>query len=332
MKIFKKPGSPYFYYDFRVRGRRYRGSTKETNEQRAYNIAAAKLGAALDGRKPKPQKSLTLRAAGVRFIQWVETARIKPNTRRYYANGWRLLQAHDWMLNMYLDEIMTDDIDALDFPGSNSNANNALRTLRRIFQKARKDWKVIRETPTINLLEERERTMLLDKAAEEKLLAVAEQPLADIIVLIRELGTRNQVELYPLRIENIDWRKHRIRISDSKTRAGHRDIPLSERAEAILRKRSQGRTEGYVFPSRKKGKHITGGLVNKQWVRARTKAKLPKGLVLYCARHDFGTEMVERTGNLKAVMEVMGHADVKTAMKYHHPGLHVVANAVRTRT
>lgn len=148
--------------------------------------------------------------------------------------------------------------------------------------------------------------MRLDKVAEDELLAVAEQPLAGIIVLGRELGTCNQIELYPLRIENIDWHKHRIHISDSKTKAGHRDIPLSERTEAILRERTQGRTEGYVFPSRRKGKHITGGLVSKQWVRARTKAKLPKGLVLYCARHAFGTEMIERTGNLKAVMEVMG--------------------------
>lgn len=332
MNVFSRPGSPFFYYDFRVRGRRYRGSTKETNEERAVKIAAAKYGKALDGKRPKVEKVPTLRVAGKQFEAWVPTARIGPSSRRYYLNGWRLLQEQKAILDKQLDEITRDDIDALQFPGSASNANNGLRTLRRIFNKARKDWKVIQEIPTIKLLKEPERTMLLDEAAEEQLLKVAEQPLADIVVLMRDLGVRNARELYPMRIEHIDWRKHLVRIPDSKTKAGERQVPVSHRAEEILRARCGERREGWVFPSRRKGKHITGGLVNKQWVRARTKAGLPADLVLYCARHDFGTDMTYRTGNLKAVMEVMGHVDVKTALKYQHPGLHVVGDAIRARS
>ena len=332
MKLFRKPGSPYYYYDFRVRGRRYRGSTQETSYKRAEGVADAKRDKARGGKKPNSEKVPTLREAGKRFEGWVETARLDPDTSRYYKNGLRLLRAHEEFLDMQLDEIKSDDIDALEFPGSGSNANNALRTLRRIFNKARKDWKVIHETPAINLLEERERTMLLDQDAEEQLLAVAEQPLADIIKLMRDLGVRNGKELYPLRVEHINWRKHLVRIPDSKTKAGERLVPLSHRAEEILRDRCGDRKEGWVFPSCRKGTHITGGLVNKQWVRARKKAGLPKDLVLYCGRHDYGTEMTERTGNLKAVMEVMGHVDVKTAMKYQHPGLRVVREAIRARS
>jgi site-specific recombinase XerD len=44
--------------------------------------------------------------------------------------------------------------------------------------------------------------------------------------------------------------------------------------------------------------------------------------VLYCGRHDFGTRVLKKTGNLKLVMETMGHVDVKTAMKYQH-ALHI---------
>ena len=57
--------------------------------------------------------------------------------------------------------------------------------------------------------------------------------------------------------------------------------------------------------------HITGGLVNKQWVRARRKAGLPENLVLYCARHNFGTYVLQKTGDLAVVMNSMGHSDVK---------------------
>jgi integrase len=54
-------------------------------------------------------------------------------------------------------------------------------------------------------------------------------------------------------------------------------------------------------------------------------------LVLYCARHDFGTYALQKTGNIAAVMNSMGHSDVKTAMTYQHPELNVVRDAINSR-
>jgi hypothetical protein len=39
---------------------------------------------------------------------------------------------------------------------------------------------------------------------------------------------------------------------------------------------------------------------------ARAKARLPKDLVLYCSRHDYGTRVLKDTGNLAAVTKTMG--------------------------
>jgi hypothetical protein len=41
------------------------------------------------------------------------------------------------------------------------------------------------------------------------------------------------------------------------------------------------------------------------WLEARREAGLPESLVLYCARHTFGTAVYEATGNLTMVMKVM---------------------------
>jgi site-specific recombinase XerC len=60
-------------------------------------------------------------------------------------------------------------------------------------------------------------------------------------------------------------------------------------------------------------------MVYRQWARARQAAGLPRELVLYCARHDFGSFVLAKTGNLKAVMNAMGHGDVRSAMVYQHP-------------
>jgi site-specific recombinase XerC len=61
---------------------------------------------------------------------------------------------------------------------------------------------------------------------------------------------------------------------------------------------------------------------------ARRKAGLPEDLVRYCGRHDYGTRIVKRTGNLAAVMRTMGHRDVKSAMQYQHPELEIVRAAL----
>jgi integrase len=58
--------------------------------------------------------------------------------------------------------------------------------------------------------------------------------------------------------------------------------------------------------------------------QARLEAGLPEKLVLYCGRHDYGTRVLQGTGNLAVVMRTMGHGSPSTAMKYQHPELEQV--------
>jgi len=274
VELLKKKNSKFYWYDFTVRGQRYRGSTKETNITRAGKIGALKLTHAIEGYDPLDRKAPTLLEFSSRFVEWVNTARLEFDTRRYYLNGWRLLQTTR-LPNMRLDRITADVVEGVHFSGSPANGNNALRTLRRMLNKAR-EWKVIRDVPDFKLFKEEGRALRLDDQAEAKLLPVADQPLQDIIVLLRDTGVRNARELYRMRVENIDWNNRVIFNPNSKTKKGRRFIPIRDRVMSILLVRCADRKEGWVFPSRQKGKHITGGLVNKQWVRARKKRKTRK--------------------------------------------------------
>jgi integrase len=194
-----------------------------------------------------------------------------------------------------------------------------------------KEWKLLWNVPEFKLFKEEGRSLRLDEEAERKLLPVAEQPLRDIVILMRDTGMRNVRELYRMRIENINWNNRVIFNPNSKTPKGRRFIPMSNRVLDLLMVRCAGRTEGWVFPSVRKGKHISAAFINRQWVKARRATGLPENLVLYCARHDFGSYVLSRTGNLKAVMDVMGHADVKIAMTYQHPELEIVRDAINSR-
>ena len=128
---------------FTVRGERYRGSTKETNETRAQKAAALKLAATIKGSDPLDRKPPTLREYSKDFLQWVETGRLEADSRRYYRNGWRLL-GQTKIVGMRMDQITKDEVEKLQFPGSASNGNNALRTLRRMYSNA-KEHKMIFE-------------------------------------------------------------------------------------------------------------------------------------------------------------------------------------------
>ena len=329
VKLFNKNNSKYYWYDFTVRGERYRGSTKETNETRAQKAAALKLAAAVKGSNPLDRKPPTLREYSKNFLQWVETGRLESDSRRYYRNGWRLLEQTK-IAGMRMDQITKDEVEKLKFPGSASNGNNALRTLRRMYSKAKED-KLIFEVPDFALFKEHGRSLRLNDDAERRLSGVAEQPLKDIIVVMRDTGMRNARELYCMRVENVDFDAGTIFTPDSKTESGRRFIPMSGRVKQILTERCKGRNEGWVWMSRYKGKHIGEGMVYRQWARARQAAGLPRELVLYCARHDFGSFVLAKTGNLKAVMNAMGHGDVRSAMIYQHPEGEIIRNALNAR-
>jgi hypothetical protein len=58
-------------------------------------------------------------------------------TKTYYQDGWRLLKP-TIIVGMRLDQITTEVIEGLKFSGSSSNANCAIRTLRRMLHKAEK--------------------------------------------------------------------------------------------------------------------------------------------------------------------------------------------------
>jgi integrase len=334
VKLFKKAKSQFYWYDFTVRGQRYRGSTQEANAARAGKIAGLTLAAAVEGNDPLDKKAPTLRAFSSRFLEWVTNAKLEHKTKLYYRDGWRLL-SQTKIVGMQLDRITNDDAELLNFPGSASNVNCALRTLRRMLHRA-EEWKLIRRAPKLKLAKEYGRSLRLDAAIEKKLLEGATacpwpkrtfDLFKDIIVSMRDTGMRNERELYRMRLEHIDWKLSVIFIPDSKTENGRRTIPMSDRVFDLLRARCGTKTSGWVFPSsRSESGHLT--TMAKRFREARTKSGLPDDLVLYCGRHDYGTRVLKSTGNLKAVMQAMGHKDVKTAMQYQHPELEIVRAAI----
>jgi len=332
MSVYKRDDSKYHRYDFTVAGLRYRGSTRQTSESKAKTVEA-KLIAEAEAKGPQAikVKALTLSGYIPQFLEWVNHGRgIDDDTRRYYRYGAARIQQSD-LMNLRLDQISRDMVDRTPFSGAPAYVNQTLRTLRRLLGKA-EESKLIAKAPRIKLAEERQRETMIDEETEADLLANANGNLHDALIISQDTGARPD-EVIQLRIERIDWKRMRIFNPSGKTRMARRYLPVSQRMLDLLVVRCKGKTEGWLFPAaRKSGTgHISYSAISHAFLRARRRAHLPEDIVWYSARHTFGTELMEFTGDPSLVMKQMGHEDFRTTTRYLHPDTERARNAIDRR-
>jgi len=340
MAIYKQTGSSIWHYDFTIDGQRYRGSTKESRKTAALTIEAdLRLRAREKGPNFIPRRrATTLRELAPRFLGWKGDAQLEDKTRTYYEYGWRLLQATP-LATMQLSHISADAVDATVFHkigrvhggesalASPKYVNQAICTLKRMLSKA-KEWHLLSEVPTIKPRKAYGRTGLITSSDEAKLLQHAAQPLHDILLIAMDTGMRPS-EIFRMRWEDVLWEAKEIFIPKSKTDAGRRRVPMSNRMQSALLKRWDGKRHGWVFPTRSAEGHIKS--VKTAFTSARRKAGLDPRLVLYSARHTFGTYSLAATKNLPAVMQTMGHANVRSTLPYQHHGFESIRDVIEAR-
>src|SRR5664279_632235 len=339
-----------WYYSIYWNGQRYRGPCRTSKEQEAKGVESLVLAKLLeDGRVPGLKKIPTLSDFSHRFFPWLDALPAdrppKEPTRKYYRVGWKLLERTS-MAGRRLDHITQDHIASLVVGSSPANTNNALRTLRRMLKKAQ-EWELIGSVPVVKLVEEHGREELIEPWMEAKLLAVTEmvrtatskhapksinygwQPFRDVLLIMLDTGMR-PAEVFRMEWEHVQWDRDLIFVPRSKSRKSKRYVPLSERVRAALFLRKTDANEGWVFPS---AHSSTGHIetVQRQFERAKKLAGLPEVIVLYCARHRFGTDAMDGTGNLVAVMDAMGHSKMDVTRLYQHPGLKEIRNAINKR-
>ena len=335
MSVFKRPGSPFYHYRFMYNGRRYTGSTGETGPYKARQIENQKMEAVRRG-EISTGKAPRLSVFAQQFKTFVEKSaeakQLAVKTRKYYDNGCRLLEATP-VWNLRIDQISAEDAQMISFPGSSSNANNALRTLRRILSYA-KDRKILYVVPEIALLEENERQAIMQPWLEDVFLECATSPLREIIIIMLDAFMRPD-EVCRIRWADIHWDASQIFIPTGKTRKARRFVGLTDRIRAELRIRQQASDKDvpWVFPSKRaKSGHLAPSSLDKMWTLTKAKviAKLverrlppmPEGLVLYSARHTGLTNFNAVVGGDQAkVARIAGHSDIRVTQKYLHPSI-----------
>jgi len=128
-------------------------------------------------------------------------------------------------------------------------------------------------------------------------------------------------ELVALDLGDVDFAERMVRVTGkgAKTRV----IPVGSKAIAALqawlrvRPRQQAAGEAALFTSRS-GKRLGHRAVQqrvKQWARRKG---IPGDLHPHTLRHSFASHVLESSGDLRAVQELLGHADISTTQVYTH--------------
>jgi integrase len=328
--IIKRPGEigKSYYYDFTVRGKRYRGALSEArNYAQAKQAAEAKWDEVFNGKfnpvpaEPAPDPLFS------DFCNKVYLPLQKTNRKRSYARDEQIAGVLcDFFEGKTLKEIKKSDVERFkrersesktryDRARSPATVNRELAILSAILTLAVDD-ELIGSNPCRRvkpLRMDNTRSRYLTKDEETELLKALEGQdwLKSLVTAAIHTGMRRG-ELFKLKWFDVDFNRGVIHVRDTKT-ARDRVVPMSAAVREVLEQ--QPKTSGYVFPSPRTG----GPLVDiKHAFTAACDAAKVKDLRFHDLRHTAATRLADAGVNVVVIAEILGHGDIRTTKRYSH--------------
>lgn len=302
MPVRKRKGSPYYWYDFTVKGRRFRGSTKEDSK------AAAVL--AEHGIREKVLKGdyvkTTVDVDGACGLYWEEhgyKARSSGTIEYQLSNITAALGHVDLhqLTARHVAEFRSKRVAQV----SPASVNRELTLLRAVVNKAVNEWGY--EGPRIVwkklfLKEPPPRDFYLKRSQARKLVKAAHPELAEMIEFTLMTGVRKS-NCLGLKWDQIDFGAGQItfRVKGGKTHV----IPVTRKLMLFL-----------ANLPRRKGRVFNTVNFKRRWGQAKKKAGLR--LRWHDLRHTAASWMIQDGVALDQVKEALGHSDISTTLRYAH--------------
>lgn len=206
-----------------------------------------------------------------------------------------------------------------------ATVNRELSALRKLFNLAKKR-KLYHGENTVSesglFKSESQRMRVLANDEEHRLINASSPHLVPIIKVALLTGMRlSEILTLTWNDVNLDTKIITIRAEVSKSKKSRR-VPISSSLrKLLLEQRMKNYQTGYVFVT-----HLgipyspnNPSALKRAFTTARRKAEI-QDFRFHDLRHTAATRMAENGANIVAVKEILGHADIRTTMKYFHPG------------
>lgn len=346
MGLYKRAGSPYWWYSFTVAGHRFRGSTETADRATAEGVEAALKKEAIFGRLDGAKRTMTLDEGFGRYLAHHALELSSADDIDRHAAAILDALGKETKFHEVTGLAIADAIAVWraprkvkgkkkPLPGlANGTVNRRLGVMRAVFRKARDAWGVEVAMPKWKeyFLPEPEHVQHVLTVDEERRLF--ESLRADFHPLVRFalISGARVSNVRQLEWKQVEWHERRIwfRVKSKRPGGGLRYLPLTDALAAILSV-ERGRHPIFVFtyvcdrnrydPERKeqqrKGERypFSRDGWRRAWQAALNAAKIGD-FRFHDLRHTAGTRTLRATGNLKLVQKMLGHQDIKTTLRY----------------
>lgn len=349
MSVYKAEKSPFYQYDFQIRGRRFYGSTECTSRKEAekYEALERERAKILLQAMARSRVSLLMDDATVRL--WEHSAQYDSDQQATCTNLARLVshfgrataltdithtKAKDmvaWRRGHHVSrrgKRSKQETEALPLVSNATVNRSATKVLQRLFTFAKAEGATFEDEPKWDELllpepEERVRELQNDEAAAiDAAMRVDYGPFFDFV---RASGMRLK-ECVTLQWSEVNFGTKQI----VRTGKGGRRIvfPITPAVRDVLFP-LQGQNPEFVFTyvavygnkklGRVRGRRypLTYSGAKTAWQRLRDNSGL-RDFRFHDFRHDFGTKLLRDSGNLKLVQKAMNHRDIKSTLRYAH--------------
>ena len=327
MTVRKIHGS--WWIDFRFERKRYRKKSPEDSRAGALAYEASlrhKLsnGESIDKNEEPKKENLKF---GEFAWEWFDIYVMNNNKYSEVKMKKYILNKHLIPVfgHLSLDRISTHKVEKYKVKKDATNVsrktiNNQLTVLRKALRTAQ-EWGLLKEVPRIKLFKTPpvQFDFLSEKEAD-KLLSSVDGMWHEMILLALKTGMRLG-ELIALRWEHIDFKAGIITVCHSMVRnqLGSpksnkiRYIPLADSAAIVLKKRAE--KSGFLFTYR--GRFLRTEYSRNKLHRICKQSGI-RQIGWHMLRHSFASHLVQKNAPIKAIQELMGHADIQTTMRYTH--------------
>jgi site-specific recombinase XerD len=336
-----------------VGGQYHRFTIRTTDRKEAETWARGKF-AELDRRQQRRTDGLAVDVRVGDLISYFEAERLPrlaPGTQRAYRDSLKPIRTYfiKHLGDLALERVRATHVgDFLDWrrrhrldgerPLHNRTLAKDRAVLHRLFEVAReREWREGNPVTKVTVEKADERQpIVLDPSQYEALLSACRDPAVRLYVLFcGETGARCESEALWLRWEDVDLDGGFVTVVSG--RGGHRvkggrtrAVPMTPRLREALRRHFaahrfaayRGRRPEYVFHHTRTRRHYRAGdrvhSFRRAVVGAAERARLPTGWVMHDLRHRRATTWLAEGGSAVLVREALGHADLRTTMRYTH--------------
>ena len=129
-----------------------------------------------------------------------------------------------------------------------------------------------------------------------------------------------KMEILSLKWSSVDLENNLITIEHTNNKGKKtKRIPINSVLRTLLlEQKVKTQHTGYVFLNSEGTPYLREDSIKQVWLKALKEAGIT-GLRFHDLRHTSATRMIESDVSIVAVSKILGHADLKTTMRYAHP-------------